>query len=334
LRVVAFIVLALLTIAFSLSKPVSWPARVYQPSSVQMQDDCIQLGRALFYDPILSRDNTISCASCHLSYVAFTHVDHTVSHGIDDRIGRRNAPALMNLAWSKSFMWDGAINHLDMQPLAPIENSQEMDDQLPNVLAKLQNSILYRRMFARVYGDSTVTSERMLKAFAAFLIRLESTNSRYDKMLRGEAVFTDQETRGYAIFKQQCNACHTEPLFTNQEFRNNGIAARTGDAGRAEVTNLVADSGLFKVPTLRNIHYSRPYMHDGRMAKLSEVVSHYASGKFSSKASAEMKDVGLNNDEQRVDLMAFLLTLSDSSFVFEKSFQYPFKLFETKGVEY
>ena len=314
--------------------PVRWPEKKYVLSAVQQDSMCIELGRALFYDPILSRDSTISCASCHSSYVAFTHVDHKVSHGIDDRIGRRNAPALMNLAWSSTFMWDGAINHLDMQPLAPITNALEMDEQLPHVLEKLQASRMYRRLFSEVFGDSVVTTERMLKSLAAFLVTLESNRSKYDAVQRGEALFSEQEERGYQLFKQQCNACHTEPLFTNGEFKSNGIAVSEGDFGRGEITGITSDSGLFKVPTLRNIYYSRPYMHDGRMARLSDVMLHYSLASFSMFASAEMKMMKPMNEEQRIDLTAFLLTLSDSAFVFEKKHQYPFKLYESYGVQH
>jgi cytochrome c peroxidase len=313
--------------------PVRWPGKKYVLSAVQQDSMCIELGRALFYDPILSRDSAISCASCHSSYVAFTHVDHKVSHGIDDRIGRRNTPALMNLAWSSTFMWDGAINHLDMQPLAPITNALEMDEQLPHVLIKLQASGMYRRLFSEVFGDSLVTTERMLKSLAAFLITLESNRSKYDAVQRGEALFSEQEERGYQLFKRQCNACHTEPLFTNGEFKSNGIAVKEDDFGRSEITGIASDSGLFKVPTLRNIYYSRPYMHDGRMARLSDVMLHYGLVSFETGASAEMKRMKPMNEEQRIDLTAFLLTLSDSAFVFEKKHQYPFKLYEEFGVQ-
>ena len=334
MRILALSAIALLVVALCPSKPPSWPLKVYQASPMQQQENCIQLGRALFYDPILSRDSTISCASCHSSYVAFTHVDHKVSHGIDDRIGRRNAPALMNLAWSKTFMWDGAINHLDMQPLAPITHALEMDEQLPHVLSKLQSSRMYRQLFSEVFGDSLVTTERMLKSIAAFLITLESNRSKYDAVQRGEALFSEQEERGYQLFKQQCNACHTEPLFTNGEFANNGIAVHEDDFGRGEITGIASDTGLFKVPTLRNIYYSRPYMHDGRMARLSDVMLHYGLASFETHASAEMKRMRPMNEEQRIDLTAFLLTLSDSAFVFEKKHQYPFKLYEEFGVQH
>jgi len=239
----------------------------------------------------------------------------------------------MNLAWSKSFMWDGAINHLDMQALAPITNPLEMDEQLPHVLSKLQASRMYQRLFSEVFGDSLVTTERMLKSIAAFLITLESNRSKYDAVQRGEALFSDQEERGYQLFKQQCNACHTEPLFTNGEFANNGIAVHEDDFGRGEITGIASDTGLFKVPTLRNIYYSRPYMHDGRMTRLSDVMLHYGLASFETFASAEMKMMKPMNEEQRIDLTAFLLTLSDSAFVFEKKHQYPFKLYEEFDVQ-
>lgn len=334
MRIIALGLLALCLYALMSANPPKWPERVYQPSSIQKCQESIDLGRVLFYDPILSRDSTIACASCHSSYVAFTHVDHPVSHGIDDRIGRRNAPALMNLAWSSSFMWDGAINHLDMQPLAPLANPLELDEQLPRVLAKLQRSAFYQAMFKRAYGDSIVTSERMLKAFSAFLLTLESRSSKYDHVREGTAAFTEQEAKGYALFQQQCNACHAEPLFTNNSFRNNGIDLNGKDFGRGEITGIAADSGLFKVPTLRNAFYSRPYMHDGRMTKLSDVIRYYATGNFSPNASSEMKHVRGLNERDRADLMAFLLTLSDSTFVFDQRFQYPFKLFNAFGVQH
>jgi cytochrome c peroxidase len=310
-----------------------WPVKVYYASGEQLDSMCIELGRALFYDPILSRDSTISCASCHSSYVAFTHVDHKVSHGIDDRIGRRNAPALMNLSWSKTFMWDGAINHLDMQPLAPITHALEMDEQLPHVISKLQASRMYQRLFREVFGDSVVTTERMLKSIAAFLITLESNRSKYDAVQRGEALFSEQEERGYQLFKKQCNACHTEPLFTSGEFESNGIALNGDDFGRGEITGIASDSGLFKVPTLRNIFYSRPYMHDGRFAKLNDVIKHYSQGAFSPGTSLEMENVHPMNERDCIDLTSFLLTLSDSAFVFDKRFQYPFKLYERFSVQ-
>jgi cytochrome c peroxidase len=330
----AILISIILLMAAVAQRRAEWPIKVYYVSGEQLDSMCIELGRALFYDPILSRDSTISCASCHSSYVAFTHVDHKVSHGIDDRVGIRNAPALMNLAWSPVFMWDGAINHLEMQPLAPITNSTEMDEQLPRALAKLQRSPLYSHLFREVFGDSLVTTQRMLRSFAAFLVTLESRGSKYDAVNRGEAIFSEQEQRGYNLFRKQCNSCHSEPLFTNYAFRSNGIEPVSSDFGRGSITGIPSDSGMFKVPTLRNILYTRPYMHDGRFERLNDVVEHYAAGHFSKGASEEMDGVKPMSEEERIDLTAFLLTLSDSAFVFDKRFQYPFKLYERFSVQH
>nr|HPI54462.1 cytochrome-c peroxidase [Chitinophagaceae bacterium] len=249
-------------LAFEGKAPKGWPSMRYPlPDSAK-----IRLGRFLFYDPILSRDNSISCASCHSQYTAFTHVDHSVSHGIQDRIGTRNAPALINLAWKKHFMWDGAIHHLDAQSLAPITNPLEMDETLAHVAAKLQHQQKYPSLFYTAFRDSVITGEHVLKSLSAFMLTMVSTNSRYDSMQRAEIQFTSQETRGYNLFKRHCASCHQEPLFTNDEFMNNGLLpdSNYNDIGRVKISLNVKDSFCFMVPTLRNIEFSYPYMHDGR----------------------------------------------------------------------
>jgi cytochrome c peroxidase len=306
--------------------PTGWPEPHYDFTQNKLTQEKVDLGRLLFYDPILSRDSTISCESCHSRFVAFTHVDHALSHGFNDRIGKRNAPALMNLAWQRNFMWDGAINHLDMQALAPITNALEMDEALPNVLEKLRAQSHYRFMFERAYGDTAISTERMLRAISSFMVTLVSSNSKYDHVKRGEANFTRQEENGYALFLKHCNACHTEPLFTNGEFSRNGLAqdALLQDVGRYAVTQQPEDSFLFKVPTLRNIAYSKPYMHDGRMKRLDEVLLHYASlHERGNGLHNALDNMPMLSSNHRVDLTAFLLTLSDSTFVMEPSYGYP-----------
>jgi len=333
--IIACVVAAVSLMAFAWKEvklfevPAGWPEPHYDFAKNKLTQEKVDLGRLLFYDPILSRDSTISCESCHSRFVAFTHVDHALSHGINDRIGKRNAPALMNLAWQRNFMWDGAINHLDMQALAPITNPLEMDEQLPMVLEKLRAQVRYRFMFDRAFGDTAITTERLLRSMTAFMLTLVSSNSKYDRVMRGEANFTSQEENGYAMFKRHCNACHTEPLFTNGNFSRNGIGVdpELRDWGRFIVTQQPADSFLFKVPTLRNIAYSKPYMHDGRMKRLSDVLKDYAS--------LHSTGVVLNNtldqlpslsSEQQVDITSFLLTLSDSSFVMNPAYSYPREL--------
>ena len=206
-----------------LSYPKHFPEPTYSFTQNPLTENKIELGRALFYDPILSRDNSISCSSCHTSHNAFAHTDHDLSHGIGDSIGNRNAPALMNLAWQKSFMWDGAVNHLDVQALAPIDHPKEMGEKLSNVIRKLRKSSIYPNLFNNAYGDSNISSERLLKALSQFQLTLVSANSVYDKVKRGEIIFTKQQKKGYTLFKKNCNSCHTEPLFSSYEFANNGL---------------------------------------------------------------------------------------------------------------
>ena len=311
-------------------KPAGFPKPVYDFSNNQLKQETIDLGRALFYDPVLSRTNTISCASCHSSYTAFTHVDHALSHGIFDSIGTRNSPALMNLAWQKSFMWDGAIGNLDMQSLAPISHPTEMGSSIDSVVCRLNKNERYHRLFYNAFGDSTITGERSLKAIAQFMVTLVSANSKFDQVKRGEATFSEQEAKGYQIFLQHCNSCHTEPLFTSGGFENNGlpIDSRLKDIGRARISQNPADSFKFKIPTLRNIEFSFPYMHDGRFKRLAEVLKHYSSDKLNSPNVSNRLKGGISlNSEQRVDLTAFLLTLTDRDFLFNPKFGYPNEIY-------
>ena len=306
--------------------PKFFPKPVYDFSKNPLSNNKVLLGRALFYDPILSRNNMISCASCHSQFSAFAHVDHALSHGIEDRVGFRNAPVLINLAWSKSFMYDGAINHLDMQALAPINSPTEMDENIEHVISKLQGSKIYPELFYQAFGDSIITGEHTLKAISQFLLLLVSSNSKYDSIMSKQSHFTAQEENGYRLFKKNCSSCHTEPLFTNIDFRNNGMPIDTAlhDFGRYRVTKNKNDSLKFKVPTLRNIEFSYPYMHDGRFKKLSEVLNHYANNIQQSKTLSEelSQPVSLTSNE-KVDIIAFLLTLTDKSFLFNPQYYYP-----------
>lgn len=295
-----------------------WPERIHG----KRPPAAIQLGRMLFYDPVLSADSSISCMSCHLSYTAFAHTDHPTSHGIGDSIGRRNAPALQNLAWSRSYMWDGAVTNPDVLALSPVSHPGEMGETLAHVVLKLQRQQNYRKAFARAYGNETITGERVLKSLSAFMLSLESRNSRYDSAARGEISLNETETAGYALFREHCNKCHTEPLFTSGGFESNGLpAARQPDYGRGAVTGEPADTFRFRVPALRNLRYSAPYMHDGRFRKLRDVLRHYASTDKQTRNLSPLlqKPVRLSaEDETR--LLAFLLCLNDPGFVTNKAY--------------
>jgi len=305
--------------------PKNWPKPIYNFKKNQLTGSKILLGRVLFYDPILSRNNTISCANCHSQYNAFTHVDHSLSHGINDRIGTRNSLVLMNLAWQKSFMWDGAINHLDMQALAPISHHDEMDENIKHVTEKLQDSKIYPLLFYKAFNDSNITGENTLKAISQFMLTLISANSKYDKVKRMEETFTNQEENGYKLFKQNCASCHTEPLFTNLAFENNGlpIDSLLNDIGRKKITQNEQDFLKFKVPTLRNIEFSNPYMHDGRFKRIYDVINHYTNIQKSKTLAPQLQKQIVLTSNEKVDLIAFMLTLTDKEFLFNPKFGFP-----------
>lgn len=315
------------TYHFSLNNiPNNWPKPVYDFEKNPLNDKIIALGRKLFYDPILSLDNTISCSSCHLSFTAFTHVDHALSHGIGDSIGTRNSPVLINLAWNKHFMWDGAVNHIDVQALAPISHPAEMGESIENVILKLNSDAIYPELFKGAFGSDEISSKQLLKALAQFQLTLISANSKYDKVKRKEAEFNKQEKSGYKLFRKHCVSCHSEPLFTTGEFENNGLPIDTilNDIGRAKISQNPADKYKFKIPTLRNIEYSFPYMHDGRFISLNDVLDHYTSNISNTKNLPPQLQNGIKlSSENKVDIIAFLLTLSDKDFLFNRDFQFP-----------
>lgn len=306
--------------------PKGWPKPAYDFKNNRLTADGIKLGKMLFFDPILSRDSTISCASCHTQFTGFTHSDHSLSHGIDGLKGTRNSSALANLAWSTSFMWDGGVNNLEVQPINPITNPVEMDSKLADVVAKLNGNARYRQLFYDAFDDSVVTSQHMLKALTQFMLTLESYNSKYDKVMRGEGdeSFTPEEQNGYALFKQHCASCHTEPLFTNNQYRYNGLPVDTelNDRGRMKITQNSADSLQFKVPSLRNIFVSGPYMHDGRFKVLEQVMDHYTHINKSPLLAPELSEKIVLTKKEKLDIIYFLRTLTDREFLNDTRFKY------------
>ncbi len=303
--------------------PDHFPEPLYDFSKNELRDANILLGKTLFYDPILSIDGTISCASCHSPYHAFAHTDHDLSHGIDDIIGIRNAPPLFNLAWQNTFMWDGAISHLDMQSLAPMTSPSEMGNNLMNIIASLEASKKYKLLFFESYGDSTITGQRLLLAMSQFQLTLVSGNSKYDRIKQSQDTFTVQEKKGYELYKVNCSSCHTEPLFINEDFASNGLSVDSTlmDFGKGGVTMIKEDSLMFKVPSLRNLAYTKPYMHDGRFEKLREVLNHYTDEvqvyDFPGSDNRISVNVDLSSNEKS-DILAFLRILNDEEFVFNK----------------
>ena len=309
--------------------PNGWQKPTYNFTHNKLSQEKINIVRALFYDNILSKDSSTSCASCHLSYTAFAHTDHALSHGINNRIGTRNAPALFNLAWSKKLMWDGAINNIDAQALAPIHNKDEMDETIEHVVMKLNKSSLYKKIFYKAFKDSMITGEKTLKCIGQFLVSIQSYNAKYDSIMNHKATFTAQEKNGYHLFQKNCSSCHTEPLFTTNKFATNGLKVDTtlNDIGRMKITHNPNDSLVFKIPSLRNIEFTYPYMHDGRFKRLAEVLNHYTSNvqPYKNLPKALQTPIILSSNE-KVDLIAFLLTLSDKHFLFNPKYQFPKEL--------
>jgi cytochrome c peroxidase len=273
---------------------------------------------------MLSRDNTISCSECHNQSYAFTHHGHDVSHGVDNRVGTRNAQPIQNMAWQKEFFWDGGVGDLDLFSVAPIENPLEMDERLGNVLTKLRASTKYPALFKKAYGSTEITSQKFLKALSQFMVSLVSANSRYDKFIRKEGVIlTVEEQEGLNLFKQKCSSCHAGELFSDQSYRNNGLNIQgSKDEGRFLITENPTDRFKFKVPSLRNVEVTAPYMHDGRFYTLEEVLRHYSVGiKQSPTVDPLVKNgIALSAVEQS-KLIAFLKTLTDREFLTNPKFE-------------
>jgi cytochrome c peroxidase len=304
----------------------NFPRPVYDLEKNKATPEGFILGRKLFYDPILSKDYFISCGDCHQKIAAFAHIDHKLSHGVFGRIGKRNVPALQNLIWKDEFMADGSINHLDVQPLAPITNPLEMDETLDNIINRLRTDTIYPKMFALAFGDTAVTTERLMKSLTQFLSLMISDDSRYDRYVKGEEPFSKEEEKGLEVFRSRCASCHKEPLFTDNTYRNIGLDPDTSlqDSGRAAVTGMAADVNKFKVPSLRNIEMTYPYMHDGRFRNLEQVIDHYINKSFHVKAvDPQVLVMPIITAEEKQQVIAFLKTLTDKNFLYDRRFANP-----------
>lgn len=306
--------------------PKGWPKPVYNFKDNPLTVEGFELGKKLFYDERLSKDSTISCASCHQQFAAFATFDHNLSHGYNNSFTTRNALALQNLAWQKDFMTDGGINHLDVQPLAPITAPNEMNETIENIISKLKKDAVYRSMYKAAFGDETINTQRTMKALSQFMLMLVSSNSKYDKVKRGEDTFNLPQRLGYEIFQQKCISCHKEPFFTDFSFRNTGMPAdkTLNDIGRMKITQNNNDSLKFRVPSLRNVDVTMPYGHDGRFFSLNNVFEHYRS-KMQPIATTDslLKNKLYLSNFQIGQLTAFLYTLTDTSFLKDRRFAPP-----------
>ncbi|MDQ3109368.1 MAG: cytochrome-c peroxidase [Bacteroidota bacterium] len=303
--------------------PQGFPQPVYTFTNNPVTPDGFKLGRRLFYEPKLSADNSVSCGFCHQQPNAFANANHQFSHGIGGQLGTRNTPAIFNMAWTQLFMWDGGINHIESQPLGPITNPVEMGETLSNVITKLNADASYRAQFNAAFGDDSITTQRICQSLAQFMGLMISSNSKYDQYSRGETQLNTQEANGLAVFRTKCASCHSEPLFTDNSFHNNGLAVDNtlDDYGRMTITALPSDSLKFKTPSLRNITVTGPYMHDGRFLTLEECLDHYSSGVVSSSTLDPQLTGGIAlTPQQKADIIVFLGTLTDFTYLNDSRF--------------
>ena len=314
------------------------------PADNPMKTASVTLGRFLFWDKKLSADNTISCGSCHSPEAAFSDNNPT-SVGIDGLTGERNSMALVNLAYQNTFMWDGSADNLEDQAILPVINPIEMHETWANAVDKIDEDPLYDDLFIAAYGSNCVDSIRMTKSIAQFVRSMVSQNSRYDKWKKGEIPFlTDLEFEGLELwqleggdpdsvpggqFGADCFHCHSiaGAQFRIEGFSNNGLDSIFSDLGHGAVSGFAVDNGKFKIPTLRNVEYSFPYMHDGRFETLEDVIEHYNSGGVASETIdpfMKFQFGGLDlSDQKKAALKAFLLTLSDPEFINNPQFTDP-----------
>ncbi|MES3018719.1 MAG: cytochrome c peroxidase [Bacteroidota bacterium] len=307
--------------------PVNFPEPAYRFDGNTVNKPGFDLGHRLFYENALSIDNSINCGTCHQQFAAFANLDHSVSHGVKDCFGTRNAPPLFNLAWHKEFMWDGGVHHIEVSGLNALINPCEMSNSLDNIVNVLSKKAPYPELFKKAFGSSEINSQRIFRALTQFTAMMVSATSKYDKYIRKEkgGELSPSEQAGYALFKSKCSGCHSEPLFTDLSYRSNGLDKEPKDGGRDTISNIAADRGKFKVPSLRNVELSRPYMHDGRFFSLEEVLEHYNSGvKDHVNLDPELRHTGsrgivLTKPEQQ-QIISFLKTLTDHEFIQDKRF--------------
>jgi cytochrome c peroxidase len=299
------------------------------------------LGRFLFYDPILSADSTISCASCHQQQYAFSNGPVKLSRGIAGKMGKRNTPALYNLAWYEAMFWDGRAANIEAQVFHPVRDLDEMGMQWKDAEERIRQSAFYKPKFRAAFGDAPIDSQHVSLAIGQFLRTLVSYQTKYDRALRHEVQLSPQEYRGFVAMSEQnrgnCLHCHpsdSDPMLTNRRFANNGLEnaqtpAAYPDPGLGGITGNPKDYGKFKVPSLRNIAVTAPYMHDGRFGTLEEVLEFYSTGiqaginTDSRMAFVHQGGTHMTCDDKE-DIVAFLRCLTDTIFLSDPRFSNPF----------
>lgn len=328
---------------YQLTIPALFPTPPGSPVDNPLTQEGAELGRHLFYEKALSLDNTMSCGSCHQQSKAFTD-GRARAVGVNGAQHARSAMPLQNLLWEPKLTWDGASTSLELQARTPIENAVELHQPLAVGVTRLQKITKYPSLFGKAFGSTEITEERVLKALAQFERTLISGNSRYDRFRRNEVLLTDDEKKGAQLFSihptgrlrgGNCGDCHSGSMQTDHNFRNNGLDATFMDSGLAGITGLPTDRGKFRVPSLRNIALTAPYMHDGRFATLEEVMNHYNEHIVLNSPNIDPLILNTTNDprqqsnqleltpQEKTLIIKFLHTLTDSTFIQNPSFSEP-----------
>ena len=357
-RFVFLIIISILSVLiFSCNENSNDPERIYDPQEYNLEIpshffrpplpednpltvEGVELGRHLFYEPMLSGDNSQSCGSCHNQSLAFTDNGRKFSVGIDGSIGKRNSMPLFNLFYHvDGLFWDGRASTLREQALMPIEDPTEMNTTLEEVIDKLNNSEKYQDMFFKAFGSEEISPEKIGLAMEQFMLTLISSDSKWDRVKQGLEELTEQERAGEVLINLEfvpfpgftagdCFHCHGGPDFSNHEFFNNGMDEEFTDLGRYLVTGNDFDKGKFKAPSLRNIELTSPYMHDGRFETLEEVLDHYNEHVLVNSPNLDpnlvVSSTGLNLDStDKANIIAFLKTLTDNTFLNNPRFSDP-----------
>ncbi|GAB3990181.1 cytochrome c peroxidase [Spirosoma daeguense] len=325
---------------YPLTYPAAFGGRFTIPADNPTTQEGVYLGRLLFYEPKLSSSQTIACASCHKQERAFTD-GLARSVGVSGKPTQRNSMSLTNLLWVRQLFWDGRSNSLEEQALVPLGHADEMGAKPGEAARTLQKTTNYPALFKQVFGTDEITDARIGKAIAQFERTLISANSRYDHYLQGNYQLTDSEKRGMQLFNAapamernirggNCAHCHGGPKLYQEVFHNNGLEQKPTDIGRQAITKLDLDKGRFRVPTLRNIALTAPYMHDGRLATLDAVLDHYSehiksSPTLSHELPGQANGFHLTKSE-KTDLIAFMRLFTDSTFVQNPQFANPHQI--------
>ncbi len=324
-------------------RPQGFPEMVI-PENNPLTEAGIELGRHLFYDPILSRDSTIACASCHFPSAGFSD-NNALAIGIDGQVSPRSSMSLLDVGFfNNGLFWDGRSDNLEEQVPDPIVNPLEMHSMLPDVVNDLKNHENYPKMIRKAFGIKQVDEisiDHVSKSVSQFMRMIVSSGeSKYDRVFAPGSfeLFTDEELNGYDMFfdlsfdvpDAECGHCHNAPLFTTNQYFNNGLQEDQGnlsfpDNGRGNITGRRIDNGKMRAPSLRNIAMRTPYMHDGSLNSLEEVVEHYNSGGHPAENRDPLiRPLGLT-ESQKSDLIAFLHTLTDTAALNNPQLSNPFE---------